>query len=90
MAKGGKPPEPRTALFHQVFIKDVGRRGRVFEGGMMRDYFLKSGDLSVPTMIKNAKLGLAMFKKGRLALIPKGVKAKGEVKRLFKELGGKP
>ena len=55
----------------------------------MRDYYLKSGDLSVPTMLKNAKLGLAMFRKGRLALMPKGVKAKGEIKRLFKELGGK-
>lgn len=89
LAQGGRPPEPRTALFHQTFIKDVGKRGRVFEGGLMRDYYLKSGDLSVPTMLKNAKLGLAMFRKGRLALMPKGVKAKGEIKRLFKELGGK-
>lgn len=88
LAKGGQPPEPKTALLHKVFLKEIGKRGRVFEGGMMGAYYLKSGDLSFSTMMDNAKLGLAMYKKGRMSLTPKGIKAKGEIKKIFKDLGG--
>lgn len=87
--RGEKGPEANTNIFHQVFLRDMAKRGRVFEGGMMKDYFLKTGQISVAELSKNAKLGLKMFKLGRLALMPKGIKAKGEVKKLYKDLGGK-
>ncbi len=88
VARGEKGPEPNTRIFHQVFLRDVARRGRVFEGRMMQDYFIKSGQLSPELLLKNAKLGLSMFKKGRLTLLPSGVKRKGEIKNLFRTLGG--
>lgn len=88
VAAGAKSPEPKTTLFHQVFLKDMAKRGRIFEGGMMNQYLMKSGGFTPDNLIKNAKLGLAMWKKGRLTLMPSGCKGKAEIKTLFKELGG--
>jgi len=86
--RGEKAPEWATQVFHQTFLKEVAKRGRVFEGGLMRDYFIKTGAMTnMDMMMKNAKLGWNMFKRGRLALLPKGIKAKAEVKDLFKKSG---
>jgi heterodisulfide reductase subunit C len=86
--RGEKGPQPDVNIFHQCFLRDMAKRGRVFEGGMMQNYLLKTGKLSGSELIKNAKMGLSMFKKGRLALLPKGIKNKAEIKALFKKTGG--
>ncbi len=85
--RGAKAPEPDVQAFHQAFLKDLARRGRVFEGRMMQDYFFKAGKLSLSDMIKNARLGLNMFKRGRLGFVPQGIKGKKEIKAIFEAAG---
>ena len=75
--------QKNTLLFHRSFIKEVSKRGRVFETGLMTRYMLGSGQAFGPEAIDNAKLGWAMFKRGRLGLLPSGIKDRGFLKKLF-------
>ena len=80
-------PQPQTHAFHDAFLRDIERRGRVFEGRMMQDYFLKSGNLFGKlmdgTLIDYAFLGLNLFRKGRLPLLPEGIKDRKKVRELI-------
>jgi heterodisulfide reductase subunit C len=76
-------PEPRTLIFHRLFLSEVARRGRVFEGSLMGRYLLATGGLFGPEARRNALLGLAMFKRGRLKLRPAGIKHRRWLKELF-------
>jgi heterodisulfide reductase subunit C len=82
-AEGAPAPEPRTLLFHRLFLGEVARRGRVFEGSLMGRYLLATGGLFGPEARRNAALGLAMFKRGRLKLMPAGVRRRRWLKELF-------
>jgi len=79
----------KTYSFHQVFLDDVKRRGRVYELGLMGMYMMKTGEgikkLSDNSWRKDARLGFDMFRKGRLPLVSKGIKGKKEVKKLFEQ-----
>lgn len=82
-----KAKESRVLTFHQVFLKEIEKRGRIFEAGLMQNYMLKSGeiinkikDLSI---LEEMRLGWTMVRKGRLNLIPKHIKDRKEVQRLF-------
>jgi heterodisulfide reductase subunit C2 len=83
-------PQPRTYAFHRVFLDDIRRRGRVFEGGLLPRYMLKSGEMwrKLRTMEFTDDLGLAygMVRRGRMPFRPKGISASGqaEIKRLVK------
>ena len=76
--------QKNTLLFHRSFMQEVAKRGRVFEGGMMARYMMKSGQAFGPGAIENAKLGWAMFRRGRLALLPSRIQDRGFLKKLFK------
>lgn len=65
-------------LFHRQFLKSVRAHGRVHEAGMMARYKLKSGQL-----FTDLKLGLALFKKGKLNFFPSRVKNMSQVRRIF-------
>lgn len=82
-AEGAPVPEPRTLIFHQLFLREVAGRGRVFEGSLMGRYLLATGGLFGPEALRNAALGLAMFKRGRLKLMPAGIKRRRWLKELF-------
>ena len=81
-------PEPKTLAFHRAFLDDVKKRGRMFEGKLMQSYLIRSGELfrklSDGTIREDVTLGLNMFKKGRLPLLPKGIKNKKEIKAILK------
>ncbi|MFZ5586504.1 MAG: 4Fe-4S dicluster domain-containing protein [Thermodesulfobacteriota bacterium] len=62
--------EARSLLFHRLFLGGVLKRGRVFEGELLARFMLKSGGALGPEALKNAKLGLAMLKRGRIKLLP--------------------
>jgi len=66
------------ALFHREFLNSVRSRGRVNETVMLAHYKIKSGQL-----FSDLKLGLVLFRKGKLALFPAGVKNKEQIKRIF-------
>jgi heterodisulfide reductase subunit C2 len=75
---------PKVATFHREFLKDVARRGRIHESILMPMFKLAAMDLT-----SDMELGLAMFLKGKLPMIPHGVKDKKAIKAAF-ALGAKP
>jgi heterodisulfide reductase subunit C len=86
--EGAPVPEARTLLFHRLFLEEVAKRGRVFEGTLMARYLIKTGGAFGPAALANAKLGLAMLKRRRLKLTPTRVRQRRWLKSLFKEGGG--
>ena len=85
------PSEDQVARFHQVFLNNIKRFGRINEGVLMTAYLMKSSwsdlkqfKIDFSEMFKYAGLGLSMLKRGRLSLLPrwKGTKA---VRKYFKE-----
>jgi heterodisulfide reductase subunit C2 len=81
--------ERKILTFHQVFLDDIRKRGRVFEAGLMQNYLLKSGELMHKlkdrTILDEIRLGWIMARKGRLSLLPKHIKGREEIKALFKK-----
>jgi heterodisulfide reductase subunit C len=84
---GIKPSEPRSYAFHASFLKEIEKRGRVFEGGLMQRYLFKSGDIYRKTadlsIIKDLWLGFKMLKKGRMPLLPERIKGRKEIRDII-------
>ncbi|AEB08703.1 4Fe-4S dicluster domain-containing protein [Desulfobacca acetoxidans] len=74
-------PQRRTYVFHKVFLDDIRRRGRVFEGGLLPRYMLKSGEawrkLRELDFKDDLELAYGMLRRGRMALYPQGISMKG-------------
>jgi heterodisulfide reductase subunit C2 len=83
-----KVREKKVLTFHQVFLNDIRKRGRIFEAGLMQNYLLKSGQLLQKlkdrTIIDEMRLGWTMARKGRLNFLSKKIKGMAEIKDLFK------
>jgi heterodisulfide reductase subunit C len=80
--KQGVPPKrERVVLFHQLFLASIREYGRIYEAKLLAKYEAKSGEL-----LKNAPLGLAMFLKGRIALLPHKVDGIKGVEKTFARL----
>lgn len=58
-------PRPEVLKFHQAFVKDIQRRGRVHELRFMGEYNLKIGK-----PFNNIEIAPKMFSKGRLKVLP--------------------
>ncbi len=80
--KGITPAEPRIPVFHKSFLNSIKNWGRAYEVGMIADYKLRSGDF-----MGDMKLGMNMFLKGKLSLLPHSIKNKSEVKQIFSGKG---
>jgi len=80
LKQGRTPAEPRMALFHDAFLKSVKRWGRTYELGMLGVYKMRSRDL-----FGDMKLGMAMFMRGKLNLLPRGIHGRNVVRALFEE-----
>ena len=65
VAQGIECPNPEILKFHQTFLKDLGRRGRIHELRMMGEYNLRIGK-----PFNNIALAPQMFLKGRLHVLP--------------------
>jgi heterodisulfide reductase subunit C len=58
--------------------------GKTYELGLIMVYMVKSGDiLKFKKMFKDIKLGVKMFSRGKMAIIPPRIKGKAEIKRIF-------
>ncbi|MBO8137351.1 MAG: 4Fe-4S dicluster domain-containing protein [Desulfotomaculum sp.] len=68
-------------LFHKAFLDSVKSGGRVHEPTMLLRYKLKSGNL-----FEDMKMGLDLFKKGKLPLFPSRTKHKDAVKKIFERV----
>jgi heterodisulfide reductase subunit C len=71
-------------LFHKTFLSMVKFGGKTYELGLIMVYMVKSGDiLKLKKMVKDIKLGVKMFSRGKMAIIPPRIKGKAEIKRIF-------
>lgn len=82
-------PEPQVLQLHQSFLKNIRKRGRVFETTLLPTYLLRSGQLldkwKDGTWRAELGLGWKMFFKGRIPRWPSKNKNRKEINRLFSE-----
>ena len=89
LESGTDSAEPAIGVFHQSFLNSIKKSGRVHELTMVGDYTRKSG--GVREKIKTGewkndlKLGIKMFLRGKLKLLPSRSKGVKEIKRLFEQ-----
>jgi hypothetical protein len=87
LRQGRKPVESGVAIFHQAFLKNIRKFGRIHEAALMGEYFLKNSmaerKMDFKEMVANLKLGLNMLKRGRLALVPDKTGGRKAVSELF-------
>ncbi|MHB8908918.1 MAG: 4Fe-4S dicluster domain-containing protein [Syntrophales bacterium] len=72
--------EKNILRFHEAFLANIRRGGRINEPMMMVDYKLKSGDL-----FSDMGMGIDMFLKGKLSLISPRTKDMDGVRRIFEK-----
>jgi len=78
--KGVKPKEANVLKFHEEFLKELQRNGRIHEISLISFYKLRSKQFFADVF-----QGIQMFLKGKLGLIPHRVKNRKEVQGLFKK-----
>ena len=78
MLRGIEPPRKKIANFHKGFLKSIRRHGRSFESGVLAGYAIKNGQL-----MANMGLGMTMFFKGKMPMLPKNVSNRKAIRRMF-------
>jgi len=73
-------PEMRIQLLHRVFAENIRTFGKVHEATMLMAYKLKSRDF-----FSDMGIGLKLFLKGKIPLLPSRVKQLGDIKKIFEE-----
>jgi len=87
LAGGFKGPARNISRFHEIFIEQVRKKGRIDEGSLLLNYELKTGDfLSVGKLREEGGLGLEMFRKGKLKFPSRKRHADRSVKEIFKKV----
>ncbi|MBI5528059.1 MAG: 4Fe-4S dicluster domain-containing protein [Deltaproteobacteria bacterium] len=81
--EGVEPAIPEVAVFHKKAMKNIGRHGRMYELGLIMGLKLAGGGLT-----KDMALGMQLFKKGKIRLLPSFGKS-SPVKRIMKRAGEK-
>ncbi len=85
--KGLPCPQPRILTLHETFLKNIKKRGRVFESTFLPSYMLRSGRLGrnwkTGKWLDELKLGWQMFYKRRFSVFPKTVKDKKEIRTIL-------
>lgn len=82
------PKERHLAVFHQTFMEELLRYGRVNELWLMNAFNLKpkilKEKIQMGTLKEEILLGLTLLKKGRLNLLPRKSKAIKEIKKVYR------
>ena len=81
--EGVKSSQKNFPIFHSAFLSSIRRHGRVHETEMAVNYALKSGGIA--GLLKQAGTGLAMFTRGKIKLLPPRLRAKSQVRNIFKK-----
>jgi len=81
-------PEPQVLALHQAFLETVQYAGRVFEGGLVPLYTLRSGQMFSKiregSWRDDLRMAWRLYKKDRLPLVPKVIEGKEEVRDLLR------
>jgi len=80
--EGIRASQKDVPIFHSAFLGSMRRHGRVHEPTMAVAYALKSGGLS--GLMKQAGMGLELFRKGKIKMLPSRLRANKEVRNIFK------
>jgi heterodisulfide reductase subunit C len=82
LRRGIWPAEGNVGVFHRAFLDCVRRFGRSYELGLMLVYKLRTLRLT-----EDLLLGLKMFRRGKLAVLPEASRGRGrdEVRAIFRE-----
>jgi len=83
--EGVEPSQKDVPIFHSAFLSSVRRHGRVHEAEMAVSFALRSGGLR--GLLRQARMGLAMFTHGKIRLLPARLRTKRQVSNIFKKTG---
>lgn len=87
---GFKGPLNNISRFHEIFLEQIRKRGRIDEARLLLNYELKTGDFLSPEKFREeANLGLEMFRKGKLKLPSRKKYATKAVKKIFEKVFAK-
>lgn len=84
LERGVQPAERNIPLFHSCFLGNIRATGRISEPVLMGAYKTLSGDL-----FTDIGLAVEMLRKGKIKLVPSLVRGRREIRRIFRESGGK-
>jgi heterodisulfide reductase subunit C2 len=80
-------PEPQVLQWHQGFLKNIKKRGRVFETTLLPTYLVQSGEIlrrwKAGTLWSELGLGWRLLTKGRMPLRPSRNKGRNEIMRMI-------
>lgn len=80
LEEGIPSPERAVAIFHPLFLSIVRWQGRMHEATLMGLYKLMSRDL-----LSDLGTGMQMILKGKIPLIPHGIRGSQEVRTIFEK-----
>lgn len=84
---GISPAMPRVAAFHQTFLNNIKRSGRVFEGTLLPAWWLKSGQIGEKLwtggIFGDVKQAIGLLRRKRMSLVPGKIKGRSEVKEIL-------
>jgi heterodisulfide reductase subunit C len=76
------------AIFSQTFVDVLQRHGRMYEMEVLLRYYASKPGLSgLLGLIKQAGLGMSMFRKGKISLRPERIENADELKELAAKIG---
>ncbi len=75
----------KLPVFHGTFLNMVKMFGKVYELGLILVFMIRSGNIfKLKDLItRDAPLGVKMFMRGKLAIIPSRIQGKAQIKRIF-------
>jgi len=88
--RDGRTAQTTLPVFHRAFLGGVRSFGRVHELLMIIRYMLVSGSIfKLKDLVRDAILGIKMFLRGKMPILPHRVRGSAEIKRIFQKAGEK-
>ncbi len=78
LRSGPERAPARLLAFHQAFLEQIQRHGRIFELGLVLSYKRRT-----LTLFDDALAAPGMLKRGKLSLAPTNIEGREEVRRIF-------
>ena len=86
------PKERHLAVFHHTFLEELHRHGRINEFWLMNAFMKKPKILTEKiksgVMKEEIRMGLTLWKKGRLPILPSRSRAIKEIRKIFRQKKG--
>jgi len=83
--KEGRGRETNLPRFHDIFLGGIRSKGRIHELSLIMRYMITSGDIfKFKKLFNDAILGVKMFLRRKLNILPSKIKRMEEIERIFK------